>query len=93
MKRTLSVSVLMSVEISIVGSYLRGRKEERMLENTPSDMELLLRVVYLFTSQIKISATKGKFGVLKLCMEISRGYPRALSVSVKSTKPHAGYQL
>lgn len=64
-----------------------------MLENTPFDMELFLRIVYLFTSHIKISATKGKFGVLKLCMEISRGYPRALSISVKSIKPHASYQL
>lgn len=64
-----------------------------MLENTPFDVELFLIVIYLFTSHIKISATKGKFGLLKLCKETGRGYPRALSVSVKSVKPHAGYQL
>lgn len=73
MKRTLSVSVLMSVGISVAGSYLCGRKKERMLENTPLDVDLFLRAVYLFTSHIKISATKGKFGVLKLCMGMSRG--------------------
>lgn len=73
MKRTLSVSVLRSVGISIVGSYLRGTNRERMLENTPFDVESFPREIYLFTSHIKISATKGKFGVLKHCMEISRG--------------------
>lgn len=42
-------------------------------------------ITYLFTSHVKISATKGKFGVLKLCMETRRGKPKALIISVKPT--------
>ena len=38
----------------------------------------------LFTNQIRISATKVKFGDLKFSMDISRGYPRARIISVKS---------
>lgn len=40
----------------------------------------------LFTSQTKISATKGKFGVRKFAMDINLGYPSILIVSVKSVE-------
>lgn len=47
---------------------------------------------YLFTSHMRISATKVKFGVLKFSIDINRGYPRALIISVKSVKCNSNYQ-
>ena len=38
----------------------------------------------LLMSQVRISATSGKLGVLKFSIEMRRGYPNALIISVKS---------
>lgn len=40
----------------------------------------------LFTSQRSTSDTSPKFGVRKFSMEICRGYPKALIISVKSVQ-------
>lgn len=44
----------------------------------------IVHACYLFTSHFNTSATSGKFGFLKFSMEINRGYPSALVISVKS---------
>ena len=41
---------------------------------------------YLFTSQMRTSATRGKLGDLKFSIDINLGYPKALIISVKSEK-------
>lgn len=40
----------------------------------------------LFTNQTRISATRGKFGDRKLDKDTNLGYPRTLSISVKSAR-------
>ena len=40
----------------------------------------------LLISQVRISATREKLGVLKFSMEMRRGYPNALIISVKSVR-------
>ena len=37
-----------------------------------------------FTSHIRTSATRGKFGDLKFSIDINLGYPKARIISVKS---------
>ncbi len=41
-------------------------------------------LAHLLISHAIISATRGKLGVLKFSIEMSRGYPNALIISVKS---------
>lgn len=43
-------------------------------------------ITNLFTSQRSTSETSMKFGVWKFSMDMSRGYPSALIISVKSEK-------
>ncbi len=104
MKITLSVSELTSCGKSADGSYLKQRGTaalERISSNinstanSPGCSHLVfaillkpLQLTYRFTSQMRTSATRGKFGDLKFSMEMRRGYPRARIISVKSATNH-----